>query len=236
MRTTISMLSVAALVLSGVFTTDFGSAWAQTPSCDFMTGGGFIVFSNGTHGNFGVGGGCKKGSPTWGHLEYVDHGSGLDPTAPTPFNVHGTGVTGYFFVGPTTRDVSGTARTNDQSHPNVNYCVEVSDNDPGGPDTFVIQLTDTSGPFYTSTPSTVQGGNIEIHKHNPSNTGSFSSDTCLVSGGGQCQSQSCTSDDQCAACPGFFCSAQGSCQCAVTCTSNAECGGNSCVNGCCLPA
>src|SRR5436853_1181936 len=123
MRTTISMLSVVALVLSGVFTTDFGSAWAQT-SCDFMTGGGFIVFSNGTHGNFGVGGGCKKGSPTWGHLEYVDHGSGLDPTAPTPFNVHGTGVTGYFFVGPTTRDVSGTARTNDQSHPNVNYCVE----------------------------------------------------------------------------------------------------------------
>ena len=48
MRTTISMLSVAALVLSGVLITDFRSAWAQTPSCDFTTGGGFVLNDDGS--------------------------------------------------------------------------------------------------------------------------------------------------------------------------------------------
>lgn len=223
MRTTISMLSVAAFVLTGALTANFGSAWAQT-SCDFMTGGGYIVFDNGTHGNFGVGGGCKNGSPTWGHLEYVDHGSALAPTtAPTPFNVHGTGVTGYFFITPTTRDVSGKARTNDQKHANVNYCVEVSDNDPSGTDTFVIQLTDQGStvPFYTTqldVDSTVHGGTIEIHKHNPSNTGSFSSGTtCLVTGVScgptTCDGNTvdtCTDTNNCGAC-GNFCGGLGCC-------------------------
>src|SRR5947207_11383864 len=51
-------------------------AWA-TPPCDFLTGGGWIVH-NGAKANFGVGGGCKHGSPTWGHLEYQDHGTGLN--------------------------------------------------------------------------------------------------------------------------------------------------------------
>jgi hypothetical protein len=187
MRTTISMLSVAALVLSGVLTTDFGSAWAQTlPSCDFVTGGGFIIPdpATGAHGNFGVGGGCKNGSPTWGHLEYVDHGSGLAPTAPTPFNVHGTGVTGYFFIDQMTREISGRARTNDSNNSPVNYCVHVTDNGPGSTDIFQIQLTDTTtnGLLYDTGPHTLEGGNIELHKHNPSNTGSFSSGTCLVTG------------------------------------------------------
>jgi len=54
--------------------------------CDFLTGGGFIV-NNGAKANFGVAGGCKNGTPTWGHLEYIDHGSGL--------NVHWTSITAY---------------------------------------------------------------------------------------------------------------------------------------------
>ena len=201
MRSTISMLSIAGLVLTGVLTADFASA----QQCDIVTGGGFIVFDNGAHGNFGVGGGCKHGSPTWGHLEFVDHGSGLDPT--TPFNVHGTDVTGYFFIDPTTRDISGTARTNDPSHPDVNYCVEVSDNDPGTTDTFKIQLTDTNSttPFYPIPPPTdptLHGGDIELHKANPSTTGSFSgSTTCLVSTS-TCEgtTSSCGSNGVCMAC------------------------------------
>src|SRR5882762_8619254 len=60
---------------------------ASTPPCDFLTGGGWIVH-DGAHANFGVGGGCKDGSPTWGHLEYIDHGTGL--------KVHWTSITGYF--------------------------------------------------------------------------------------------------------------------------------------------
>jgi len=172
-----------------LFTADFASGQS---SCDFVTGGGFIIPdpATGAHGNFGVGGGCKNNGPNapfWGHLEYLDHGSyppGSTATVPPPFNVHGTGVTGYFFVGPTIRDISGTARTNDPSHSNnVNYCVEVSDNDPSGTDTFQIQLTDTSGLFYDTGPQTLGDGNIELHKPNPSTrTGSFSSGTsCLVS-------------------------------------------------------
>ena len=90
--------------------------------CDFLTGGGFIITTaSGTHepakANFGVGGGCKHGSPTWGHLEYHDHGTGL--------NVHWTSITAYLLEGdgdtgvdpktkqPTgTRLICGTARTN----------------------------------------------------------------------------------------------------------------------------
>src|SRR5438132_1241384 len=145
MRKLISILFVAVLALIGGLTG--GSVSAQTTECDFVTGGGFIIPGPATdaHGNFGVGGGCNNNGPNapfWGHLEYVDHGSGLDPTAPTPFNVHGTGVTGYFFIDATTREISGTARTNDQSHSNVCYCVKVSDNDPSTTDTFKIQLTD----------------------------------------------------------------------------------------------
>ena len=144
-------------------------AWSQTPPCDFVTGGGFIVFSNGAHGNFGVGGGCKQGSPTWGHLEYVDHGSGLDPTAPTPFNVHGTGVTGYFFIDPMTRDIRGTAETNDPNNSTVTYCVEVTDNGEGQSgtgDLFRILLSNGYFAF-----GTLGGGNIQLHKGNPPPTG-----------------------------------------------------------------
>ena len=74
-------LGIAALLL--VLSSGSAFAWP----CDFMTGGGFIIH-NGAKANFGVGGGCKNGSPTWGHLEYIDHGTGL--------NVHWTRITGYF--------------------------------------------------------------------------------------------------------------------------------------------
>src|SRR3989449_3539676 len=63
---------VAALAL--VLASGSASAW----ECDFLTGGGFIIRDSGAKANFGVGGGCKHGSPTWGHLEYQDHGTGLN--------------------------------------------------------------------------------------------------------------------------------------------------------------
>src|SRR5438093_5637976 len=57
-----SLVGVATLVLAG------GSASAQS-RCDFLTGGGFIIRPSGAKANFGVAGGCKGGSPTWGHLQ-----------------------------------------------------------------------------------------------------------------------------------------------------------------------
>src|SRR2546429_3775113 len=81
MRKVTTQLAALALLFAS------GSAFAW--QCDFLTGGGFIFF-NGNKANFGVGGGCKHGSPTWGHLEYIDHGTGL--------NVHWTSITAYLEV------------------------------------------------------------------------------------------------------------------------------------------
>jgi len=166
-------------------------AWA-TPPCDFLTGGGWIVHL-GAKANFGIGGGCKHGSPTWGHLEYIDHGTGL--------NVHGTDITGYFFIDqgtgvdpktqqPTgTRGICGTARTNQFG--DVNFAVRAEDlGEPGINDQFDIRLTDSTtgtivyetssectfhylGSYAPCSPGTGGGGNIQLHKPNPSTTGSF---------------------------------------------------------------
>jgi len=184
---------VAFIVTTAVFLSTPAPvrAWA-TPPCDFLTGGGWIVF-NGAKANFGVGGGCKNGSPTWGHLEYIDHGIGL--------NAHGTGVTGYFFLDqgtgtdpkngqPTgTRGICGTARTN--LYGDVNYAIRAEDSgEPGTNDQFDIRLTNpTTGAILYDTISQCTfhylgsyapcavgdggGGNIQLHKPNPSTSGSF---------------------------------------------------------------
>jgi hypothetical protein len=177
-------------------------AWDTLPPCDFMAGGGWIVY-NGNKATFGVGGGCKFGSPTWGHLEYIDHGLGL--------NVHGTSVTGYFFtddgsngtdpktgqpVG--TRDICGTARTNlygdvyyhvqarDAGEPGVNdhfdirlkHCISVNGSVTCDP-LFLYDTTSQCFPHFLGSyvpcdaPGTGGGGNIQLHKPNNSTTGSF---------------------------------------------------------------
>ncbi len=173
------VLGVAVLVPVG------GSAGAQTPSCDMMTGGGFIVRPSGAQANFGVAGGCKKGSPTFGHLEYIDHGTGL--------NVHWTSITAYRFVdmgtpNPRTgqpigtRQICGTARTNNQAYPNVNFVVTAKDaGEPSTNDEFTIRLTAPVGEgpqtiVYTTESDAshkLGGGNIQLHNPNPSTTGNF---------------------------------------------------------------
>jgi hypothetical protein len=161
---------------------------AANAACDFLTGGGFII-NNGAHANFGVGGGCKNGTPTWGHLEYTDHGVDL--------KVHWTSITGYSKDGLDstdsqgrpigTRFICGTARTN--LFGDVNFVVRARDNgEPGTTDEFDIQLTKTGNPvpvYSTTTPLFLPphhqlndgnggGGNIQLHEPNPSTTGNFS--------------------------------------------------------------
>lgn len=162
-----------------------------TQPCDFMTGGGWIVHF-GAQANFGVGGGCKQGSPTWGHLEYMDHGTSL--------KVHGTSITAYIFINqgavdpkthqPTgTREICGTATTN--LYGDLDFAVQASDQgEPGVNDQFDIRLTDNTGTivsydttvecpqhylgsFAPCAPGSGGGGNIQLHKPNPSNTGNF---------------------------------------------------------------
>ncbi len=131
MRKVTSLLAVASLVGVATLLLAGGSASAQS-TCDFLTGGGFIIRPSGAKANFGVAGGCKGGSPTWGHLEYTDRGEGLQ--------VQWTRITAYFFdiVGagmdhqPTgTRFVCGTARTNRTSG-DVDWVVRAMDSgEPG---------------------------------------------------------------------------------------------------------
>src|SRR5213594_2185470 len=143
MRTEITMrriwtryaFGVAALAL--LLASGSAGAW----ECDFLTGGGFIIRDSGAKANFGVGGGCKHGSPTWGHLEYQDHGTGL--------NVHWTSITGYFEVDSNTdsrgkpigaRRICCTARTNQFG--DVDWFVLAKDTgEPGVDDEFTIRLT-----------------------------------------------------------------------------------------------
>ena len=117
---------------------------------DFVTGGGWIVPPSGANakGTFGVAGGIKNGD-FWGHLTYIDHGSGM--------KVKGTGVTAYVVVDATTRRIDGTAEINGQSG---TYQVYVADNgEPGRNDTFDIRLS--TG--YTAK-GLLGGGNIQLHQ------------------------------------------------------------------------
>src|SRR3989442_4018804 len=119
-------------------------------------------------------------TPTWGHLEYMDHDIGL--------NVHWTSITDYFqnskdgfdtknrLTG--TRFICGKARTNLAApNDNVNFAVRASDmGEPGVFDEFDIQLTQegTNILVYTTnlnlllTPHELNdgnggGGNIQLH-------------------------------------------------------------------------
>lgn len=165
----------------GVLVLLTASASAFAWQCDFMTGGGYIVRDTGFKANFGIGGGCKHGEPTWGHLEYIDHTNGL--------NVHWTSITGYYewdshyenkgrLAG--SRLICGTARTN--LYGDVDWVVLATDlGEPGRDDEFTIRLKKAGVTVYTTEGDSNHtlggagsgGGNIQLHKPNPSTSGSF---------------------------------------------------------------
>jgi hypothetical protein len=119
--------------------------------CDFVTGGGWItVTPSGAKGNFSVAGGTRPG---FGHLEFIDHGTGM--------NVHGTGVTNYSSPAGTAAEITGTAEITDQTGTHTDtYTVNVTDNgEPGTGDTFAIKFLVNS---YTAG-GTLGGGNIQCH-------------------------------------------------------------------------
>jgi hypothetical protein len=190
---TLSALAAAVLML--VLTGPAVTAW-DAP-CDFLTGGGFIITTaSGTHdpakANFAIGGGCKHGSPTWGHLNYIDHGNRL--------HVHWTSITAYLAEGDGlgdtvidpktgqplgTRIICGTARTNQLG--DVDFMVRVRDaGEPGVADQFDLRLSQGGAIVYTTenepdVPHELNdgaggGGNIQLHKPNPSTTGTLGGD------------------------------------------------------------
>jgi hypothetical protein len=191
MRHLIGAIFAGAIALLFAVSTE-RTVIAWPAPCDFLTGGGFIITTgSGTHdaakANFGIGGGCKHGTPTWGHLEYHDHGNGL--------NAHWTAITAYLAegdgVGDTetdpktkqpigTRVICGTARTN--LFGDVDFMVIAKDaGEPGTSDEFDIRLVRAGVVVYSTemepgfphqlNEGSGGGGNIQLHKPNPSTWG-----------------------------------------------------------------
>jgi hypothetical protein len=157
---TVNALHVIVPGLMGVPATDLviSSAHADVtcqgpPNCnssnDFVTGGGWIPTQSDPKANFAVAGGVKNGG-LWGHLQYIDHGTGM--------KVKGTGVTKYMVTGPTTRHIEGTADID--GNPGT-YVVDVGDNGEPGKGVDVFSMTLSNG--YTGA-GNLSGGNIQLHK------------------------------------------------------------------------
>jgi hypothetical protein len=162
--------------------------------CDFTTGGGFVITDNGNHANFGLVAGCKHGG-FFGHVNFVDHDTtGLF----AGLHVSSDQITAYVDpcingcgTPPQYRDICGTADTN--LFGQVYFRVRTYDGgEPGvGVDRFGIELTGISPP-YTGIHAVVvstrylTGGNIQLHKPNPSTTGpSLTEDQITAACGGQ---------------------------------------------------
>jgi hypothetical protein len=145
--------------------------------CDFTTGGGFVITDSGNHANFGLVGGCKNGG-FFGHVNFVDHDTtgifaGLHVSSDT--------IDAYFepAAGSNVRDICGTADTN--LFGTVKFRARTEDNgdpNPGGigVDKFGLKITGVSPPFtgvsaVVVSTRTLAGGDIELHKPNPSTTG-----------------------------------------------------------------
>jgi hypothetical protein len=171
-------------------------SFSAAAHCDKITGGGWIItegYPPGSHaaakGTFGAGGGCKHGQ-FWGHLEYHDHGNGL--------NVHWLTITHYgVFPGTTdtapetdpkregARLICGTARTN--LYGNVDFVMDMRDRgEPGVDDIFRLRLTNGTGIVYSTECDANHtlggtgrgGGNIQLHKPNPSTDAFPTSSSC----------------------------------------------------------
>ena len=145
--------------------------------CDFTTGGGFVITDSGNHANFGLVGGCKNGG-FFGHVNFVDHDtSGIF----AGLHVSSDTVDAYFepAAGSNVRDICGTADTN--LFGTVKYRARTEDNNdpnPGGAgvDKFGLKLTGVSPPYAGMSAVVIPtrvlgGGDMELHKPNPSTTG-----------------------------------------------------------------
>jgi hypothetical protein len=171
MRNVICSLVAAPLALLGASLSSPAHAWFIPAPCDFITGGGWVIADSGAKVNFGAHGGCKNGA-FWGHVNVLDHS--YNP----PGHLRSTRITGYLFdpANPNARDIcgEGIVRVNGTEF-TARFRVTMEDNgEPGGSDRFGVRL---SNGYHLSTRElgppgpTGGGGNIQLHKPNPSTTG-----------------------------------------------------------------
>jgi hypothetical protein len=162
-------LASVAVSRAGVGAQGQSGGVATVPSpCDFVTSGGFVLTDPArVMANFGAHGGCKLGG-FWGHVNYVDHNTG--------YHVDSIQITGYLtaFPGSNIRDICGLATTNRATDPQpVLFRVRLIDNgEPGVADQFGIRLS--TGYVVTTrllNAGMGGGGNVQLHKDNPSTFG-----------------------------------------------------------------
>ena len=171
MRRTIYMLAATMLALTGALMAGSAKAHFVPAPCDFITGGGWVLSDSSANVNFGAHGGCKNGA-FWGNVNVLDH------TYNPPGHLKSTEITGYLMDPefPNARDICGIGEvTVNGSTFTTRFRVRMEDNgEPGGSDRFGVHL----GNGYDLTTRelgppgpTGGGGNIQLHKQNPSTTG-----------------------------------------------------------------
>ncbi len=138
------------------FVTSTPPAPDQAEPCGFVTGGGWITGTpSRDKANFGVAGGIKNGE-LWGHLNYIDHGTGM--------HVKHTAVTSYAVDpnDPDCRIIDYTVTIDGQpGSARVRVCDK---GEPGRNDIFEIQLSNgyfAGGDLGGEHPG---GGNIQLHQ------------------------------------------------------------------------
>ncbi len=181
----IGQLAILAIMagglLVGLLTVRSTPVYAHVvPSpCDFTTGGGFVYNDDGSKVNFGLVAGCKNGG-FFGHVNVVNH----DTTGMfAGLHISSDKITGYLdpcISGcgntPKYRDICGIADTN--LFGQVYFRARTYDggepgSGPNGPDRFGIKICNNIGCSTHATPPWLptrflQGGNIQLHKNNPS--------------------------------------------------------------------
>jgi hypothetical protein len=165
MRRTICRLLAAPLVLAGALAAGSAQAHFVPAPCDFITGGGFVLSDSGARVNFGAHGGCKNGA-FWGHVNVLDHS--YNP----PAHLRSTQITGYLMDPdfPNARDICGFGIVDvNGSTFTARFRVRLEDNgEPGiAVDRFGVRLDNG----YDVSTRLLAGGNIQLHKPNPSTTG-----------------------------------------------------------------
>src|SRR3989441_5804673 len=126
------------------------------PEChDFVTGGGVIAVGSGGRANFGFNAGMKPNATAAdGHLNYIDHTTGM--------HVKSINVASYTQTGATSRRFQGDAEVNGQA--GFTYVVDVADNGEPGRHTDTFSISLSSG---YSAGGPLEGGNIQLHKPCP---------------------------------------------------------------------
>ncbi len=191
-----ALAALSAVLFAGLLMFRSTPVYAhQVPMpCDFTTGGGFVITDKtftdgGNHANFGLVAGCKNGG-FFGHVNFVDHDTmGMF----AGLHVSSDQITAYVDPSPTSRyrDICGTADTN--LFGQVYFRVRTFDggNPSIGVDRFGIELTGISPPWTGAHAVVIStrflaGGNITLHKPNPSTTGpNLTEDQITAACGGQ---------------------------------------------------